>query len=337
MSQPSVSVLMSTYNGSKYIREQIESILNQKGVDVKLLIRDDGSKDDTLAICREYEKQYPNVSVYQGENLGVGKSFLELLRKAPEADYYSFADQDDFWLEEKLISAVTMIQEAESKDLSRDIGEGYPITADALSQRSASADKNKVPVLYGSNLIRVDERLQVKGKRFDGIPKCDLYSSITRNIIYGCTMVMNGPLREVCNKAGIPSDMVLRRKNHDGWVLYLAYISGVFVYDTESYIHYREHTSQVVGIRELKGKDLLLNRVQRLTKAKNKGVRSTLAKELLQKMSGAMKPQVRRHLETLRDANSIRGSISLVKDKELAASFGEKKSMIVLRGLLRWI
>ena len=259
------------------------------------------------------------------------------MRKAPEADYYSFADQDDFWLEEKLIRAVTMIQEAEAKDLSQDIGEGYPITSDTLLHREASADKNRVPVLYGSNLIRVDEQLQVKGKRFDGIPKCDLYSSITRNVIYGCTMVMNGSLREVCNKAGIVSDQVLRRKNHDGWVLYLAYISGVFLYDTESCIHYREHSNQVVGIEELKGKDLLLDRVHRLTQAKNKGVRSTLAKELLQKMPGAVKPRVKRHLETLRDANSVKGSISLIKDKELAASFGEKKSMIVLRGLLRWI
>ena len=337
MSRPWVSVLMSTYNGSKYVREQIESILNQKGVEVQLLIRDDGSNDDTLSICGEFEKQHKNVSVYQGENIGVGKSFLELLRMAPVAEYYSFADQDDFWLEDKLLRAVKMIEETKGKDLSQDIGEGNPITYDDLLQKDICLDEKMVPVLYGSNLIRSNERLQVMGKRFEGIPKCDLFSSITRNVIYGCTMVMNRCLRDLCIVAGNPTEKVLSRKNHDGWVLYLAYINGVFLYDNESYIRYREHTNQVVGIKELKGTEVLINRIQRLTQAKNKGVRSALAKDLLQKTSDTMKPRIKHHMETLSDASSIKGTVSLMKDKELIASFGENKAMIMMRGLLRWI
>lgn len=124
MSKPTVSVLMSTYNGAKYIREQIDSILNQKDVNVELLIRDDGSSDNTAEICKEYQKKNTNIRFYQGENIGVGKSFMELLKKAPEADYYSFSDQDDVWLEDKLSRAVKMIKIAEcSRELSQDRNE----------------------------------------------------------------------------------------------------------------------------------------------------------------------------------------------------------------------
>ena len=73
-----IAVLMSTYNGQKYIREQIDCILSQKDVDVQLFIRDDGSSDDTVSIVKEYTEKYPNVHFYQGENLGVGSSFMDL-------------------------------------------------------------------------------------------------------------------------------------------------------------------------------------------------------------------------------------------------------------------
>ena len=115
MGFPRVSVLMSTYNGEKYLHEQINSILGQQGVEIHLLIRDDGSSDGTVEICKEYAKKYNQITFYQGENLGVGKSFLDLLKHAPDADYYSFADQDDVWLEDKIIRAVTMIKKAEYK------------------------------------------------------------------------------------------------------------------------------------------------------------------------------------------------------------------------------
>ncbi len=92
----SIVVLMSTYNGEKYIREQLDSIFNQEGIDVKVVVRDDGSKDTTHAILDEYKKTHELVW-YTGENLKSARSFMDLIYQAPESDYYAFADQDDYW------------------------------------------------------------------------------------------------------------------------------------------------------------------------------------------------------------------------------------------------
>ena len=76
--QKKVQILLSTYNGEEYIREQLDSILAQTYPDVDILIRDDGSSDDTFVILKEYEEMHSNIRAYQGENIGVNQSFFEL-------------------------------------------------------------------------------------------------------------------------------------------------------------------------------------------------------------------------------------------------------------------
>ena len=100
-----VAIVMSTYNGTKYIKEQIDSILNQTYKNIELVIRDDGSSDDTVKIIESYQKKHANIKLVTGKNLGFIKSFFELLRLV-EADYYSYADQDDVWLPNKIELAV---------------------------------------------------------------------------------------------------------------------------------------------------------------------------------------------------------------------------------------
>lgn len=95
-----VAVLLSTYNGSKYIKEQIDSILSQEGVNIDIYIRDDESTDETVNIIYEYKSN--NIFLTEGKNIGVGNSFMELLYSVPEIyDYYAFADQDDIWSEKE--------------------------------------------------------------------------------------------------------------------------------------------------------------------------------------------------------------------------------------------
>ena len=103
-----ILVLLSAYNGEKYISAQIESILHQKiEHQVDLLIRDDGSNDDTLNILQEYETKYPDrIKVVEGKNIGYIKSFFWLIQEANGYDYYSLSDQDDVWLDNKLDIAV---------------------------------------------------------------------------------------------------------------------------------------------------------------------------------------------------------------------------------------
>ena len=91
-----VKVLLSAYNGEKYIVEQVESILNQTYQNIELYIRDDGSKDNTLKVLKPYQDN-PKVHIIQGENVGFIKSFLQLVELSGDADFYSYADQDDVW------------------------------------------------------------------------------------------------------------------------------------------------------------------------------------------------------------------------------------------------
>ena len=100
---------MSTYNGEQFLKEQMDSLLRQTYDNLEILIRDDGSKDGTGKILKEYEEKYANVHVYLEENVGVTKSFFELLKKS-DADYIAFSDQDDVWLEEKVEKAVEKIK-----------------------------------------------------------------------------------------------------------------------------------------------------------------------------------------------------------------------------------
>lgn len=93
-----VAVLMSTYNGEKYIKEQIESILGQENVSVEIFIRDDGSIDHTVDIVEKYD----NINIIRGENIGVGNSFMELVYKVPNSfDFMLLRIKNDIWLNNK--------------------------------------------------------------------------------------------------------------------------------------------------------------------------------------------------------------------------------------------
>ena len=110
-----VVVLLSTYNGEKFLEEQLRSLQGQIGVDVTVLVRDDGSTDNTHAILDEWSKN-GFLSWYTGPNLGPAKSFLDLLCNAPDADYYAFCDQDDVWHKDKVKTFLCEIN-ATKKDL----------------------------------------------------------------------------------------------------------------------------------------------------------------------------------------------------------------------------
>ena len=105
-----VEVLLSTFNGVKYLPQLLDSIWAQEYPDVQLTIRDDGSTDGTLALLRRSLSDRADVTVTAGANLGAGNSFLTLLRKAsPSASYVAFCDQDDVWLPGKLSAAVSAL------------------------------------------------------------------------------------------------------------------------------------------------------------------------------------------------------------------------------------
>lgn len=215
-----IVVLMSTYNGEKYLKEQIESIMNQS-VKVKLIIRDDGSKDGTQKILKEYENK-DNIEWYKGENVGFVKSFLLLLRNAPMAQYYAFSDQDDYWEANKLEKAIFKIK-----------------------------NENE-PCLYCSNAILVDKNLKEIGKYNEGYSKeyKTLEDVIQGPFAAGCTMVFNKVLADYINKYVNLEYMDIGF--HDRWVCFIAATFGKIIYDNNAYIKYRQHEDNVVGSKKLK-------------------------------------------------------------------------------------
>lgn len=217
-----IAVLMSSYNGEKYIREQIDNVLNQRNVCVDLYVRDDGSSDGTNGILHEYEDR---IQVYYGENVGVGSSFMQLVYDVPgDYDYYAFSDQDDIWLSQKLQKATERIE----------------------------AEKEIIPVLYTSNQILVNEKGEETGIRYKQKPNTDYKQILCQNKLAGCTMVWNASLQRLLQEENRrPSKELLCNRIHDVWVAMVAAVTGKIVYDLEGYIYYRQHENNVVGVRNV--------------------------------------------------------------------------------------
>ena len=211
-----VYVLMSTYNGQKYVEEQIESILNQDNCNVTLIVRDDGSTDDTKKILKEYSRTNRILYIDDGENLGPAQSFLRLVKLAPPDGLYAFADQDDYWKKNKISRAVDILKE------------------------------NNIPLVYYSNADVVDEHLNLLGKcvyQKKQIPTPERI--ISGYGVQGCTMVFNNCLREVLLKKDVSQ---LRIGMHDYFVCDLCVVCGGHViFDNASTMKYRQHGNNVLG------------------------------------------------------------------------------------------
>ena len=211
-----ISVLMSTYNGGRYLRQQIDSILQQEGVEVHLLVRDDGSTDNTLDILNSYA-QKGLLRWYQGENLKSARSFLRLLKDSEKCDYYAFADQDDYWEVNKLRVAVEHLQ-----DYKEDTYALY------LAQpQAADQDLNPLPTTQFKPLNTFGE-------------------SLVYRFAMGCTMVLNNKLREV-----IISYEQQYPCMHDVWIYTIAHaIGSKVIWDNQPHTLNRQHGNNVVGLGE---------------------------------------------------------------------------------------
>lgn len=213
--KPTIGILMSTYNGERYLQEQVDSIAVQEGVNVEMFIRDDGSSDTTCnTIEKMAETSCGSISSWhfdRGENLGFLGSFESLLSKAKGCDYYAFSDQDDFWLPEKLSRAVGALRTEEG------------------------------PSLYASTVTIVDERLNMVGKNdFPGFVY-SIPSELIRHRLAGHTLVWNAALqREMINIGPLPC------WSHDQHVVLAALLVGAPLYlDHSSYVLHRRVASSV--------------------------------------------------------------------------------------------
>jgi len=228
---PLVDVLLATWNGALYLAAQIDSILAQTHANWRLLIRDDGSSDGTLAVIRGYVEKYPDRVVAidpDGRNLGASGNFSALLALST-ADYAMFCDQDDLWLPEKIEILLAEVRRIE---------------------RARGA---QCPVLVHSDLNVADQDLNVIAPSFWAYQRLNpekgryLNRLLIQNVATGCAMMMNRSLREAASP--IPA----QARMHDWWVALAAAAFGEIGFVRRPLVLYRQHGKNTLGAKRWDG------------------------------------------------------------------------------------
>ena len=222
-----IAILMATYNGEKYLSEQIDSIINQSFEDYMIYIHDDGSMDETPRIIQNYKDKYPDkIQVIEGTRTGSSKdNFFYLLDKV-DSDYYMFSDQDDVWLKDKIEKSYKKIKELENS-------------------------KGKRPVAVFTDMKVVDEGLNVIAESFEDYNKLDPYHTefnrlVVQNAAAGCTMIFNraAAIEARKHRQVKQQEAVLM---HDWWIILVAASMGQVAYIDEPLSLYRQHSDNSVG------------------------------------------------------------------------------------------
>jgi glycosyltransferase involved in cell wall biosynthesis len=229
-----VAILLSTYNGEKYIRSQIESIINQSYTDWKLYIRDDGSHDETLKIIYDFKVIHPNKIFLIQDNFGnlrTAKSFMTLLMHV-QSDFYLFCDQDDIWISNKIEISLNHIL---------NIIKIY----------------GNIPTLVFSDLMVVDEDLNLISPSLWSYSNInpehvkDYYLLATNSTVTGCSMIINDFLKK--SSFPFPSEILM----HDWWLSLLACRIGIIEYISTPTLLYRQHGLNVLGAESPKEKTIM--------------------------------------------------------------------------------
>ena len=212
-SEKMVGIFLATYNGELYIREFLDSLIAQTFKDFCIYVRDDGSTDSTLEIIAEYSLDL-DICILDSENrLGPAKGFFRIMEQASDSHLcYLFADQDDYWYDNKVARAVTELQGHQDEIM-----------------------------LYCSRLEYVDKNLE--HLELSRIPKIlNFENALVENIATGCTVAITRLMRSEI-LASKPYDFVM----HDWWLYLYATAFGRVIYDPIPSIKYRQHGGNVLG------------------------------------------------------------------------------------------
>ena len=231
-----LSVALCTYNGEKFIAEQLESIARQTVLPDELIICDDRSADRTVQILHEFAHKAPfPVSIYHNETtLGVIRNFEQAISIC-NGEYIALADQDDVWLPEKIEKSLALIESAQ-----------------------AQYAGEEVPLLVHTDLKVVDKQLKVISESFMHAQKLHnedskqaLKTLLVQNYVTGCTVIINRKLKELA--LPFPAGILM----HDWWLALLAAAEGMIVFSAERTILYRQHGKNAVGAQKYFSRDNL--------------------------------------------------------------------------------
>lgn len=233
---PEVCIILATYNGEKYLREQIDSIFNQTYKSIKLYVSDDGSKDGTVKILKEYQKKIGSNRLILVKNEsgkhGAVHNFAYAYKTAPKADYYLFADQDDYWEKTKIEEMLKV----------------------------ANKEDNGKPLLVYCDCKIVDKDLNVTAESFIRTESLMLSNDnkmrqlLLKNYIPGCVMLFNHALREAS------PEIWKKCPIHDWWIALVAERMGKIVFYDRPLNLYRQHDNNTLGAADTKNDTLLKKR-----------------------------------------------------------------------------
>ncbi|WP_210490494.1 glycosyltransferase family 2 protein [Rufibacter aurantiacus] len=224
MAEPLVSIALATYNGAKYIREQLASIFAQTHQHLEVIVFDDGSTDGTLEILKEISWNRHNLIIHaNAQQAGVVQNFSRAMAAAT-GDYIALCDQDDVWLPDKLKTSLARLQELEK------------------------SSSKETPALVFTDLKVVDENLEVIDASYwhhMGLnpENNSLNRALVENVATGCTILLNKATKDLA--LPIPKEALM----HDVWLLLTASYFGQVKYLCEPTVLYRQHSFNAVGAR----------------------------------------------------------------------------------------
>jgi len=284
-----VTVVISSYKGSKNITRQLDSIFEQIDVIPSVFIRDDHSPDDTIDVIRSYIEKYPDrhIEIVEGENEGYAKSFWDALRLSGESDYYAFSDQDDVWYPDKLIKSIKPMEESDYQG---------PKLSYCKMQRS------------DESLNRLDEQVDVISPE-----KLTKKLCLTQTFNYGAATVFNREAKDLICRCFPEQDDI----PHDFWAGLLCYWFGKVFYVNEELYYWIRYGTSVTGEGTNKS-----GRAYRIKKSMNKKSYPNVARELKEYYSDLLSVSDKEFIDMLINyKHSFKSKMKLLFD----SSFKRKK------------
>ena len=295
-----IDILLATYNGEKYIRQQLDSILTQSCSDFKLFICDDASDDTTYEILKEYSQRHPDtIDISRNEySLGARQNFFNLLKNST-AEYVMFADQDDVWLYRKIEYSLKAIKSMEAV-----YGEDLPL-------------------LIHSDLKVVDDSLKIISESMSDFLKQDSHRKnlgflLVENVVTGNTIILNQALR----REFIGSDKAYM---HDWWLALIACIRGRIAYIDKPLCLYRQHSGNILGAKPSHGlRAMIIERYKNRLKVKeNYRKMYEQAEALLELYEARLSPgqeELLRNFVAMRRLGRLKKIVTILKYKFLKSS-----------------